>query len=120
MAEIQSELLRCRKWIEAALEYSSGTHEFVDVVDGVLTGKMQLWPGERGCLVTEIVSYPRKKVLHIFLAGGKLDQLLDMYDAVSAFGQMNGCDRMTLAGRPGWRKVLPEWSRDFTVLGIDL
>ena len=73
-----NELERCRPWIEAALEYSGGTHNFEDVAKGILEGNMQLWPTPRGCIVTEIVVYPRKKVLNVFLGGGELDQLLDM------------------------------------------
>lgn len=115
-----NEIERCRKWIEDALEYSGGTHDFEDVVDGIRAGTMQLWPAPKGCVVTEIVSYPKKKVIHIFLAGGELDQILDMYDDVSEFGRSNGCVKMTLAGRRGWKKVLSDWKEQFIVLGIDI
>ena len=74
-----NELERCRPWIEAALEYSGGTHEFEDVAKGIVEGRMQLWPSPRGCIVTEIVVYPKKKTLNVFLGGGELDQLLDMH-----------------------------------------
>ena len=49
---------------------------------------MQLWQGPRGCIVTEIVVYPRKKVLNLFLAGGELDQIVDMNDDITAGVQM--------------------------------
>ena len=57
---------RCRPWIEAALEYSGGTHTFEDISEGIQDGRMQLWPATRGCIVTEIVVYPRKKYLNVF------------------------------------------------------
>ena len=101
-----TELERCRPWIEAALEYSGGTHTFDDVVDGVTSGRMQLWPAPRGCAVTEIVLYPRKKVLHVFLAGGDMDQILDMIDSAAAWGRTQDCTALTLAGRLGWQRVL--------------
>ena len=95
-----------RKHIEAALEYSGGTHDFDDVRDGILSGKMQLWPGERSAVVTEIVEYAKKRTLHVFLAGGDLDELLGgMGDAI-AWGRAQGCNAMTLSGRRGWEKVL--------------
>lgn len=100
------ELLRCRPWIEDALEYSNGTHTFADVVAGIGSGRMQFWPAERGCAVTEIVVYPKKKVLHVFLSGGELDQILDGIDSVVAWGKGQGCASMTIAGRPGWQRVL--------------
>ena len=101
-----TELERCRPWIEAALEYSGGTHTFDDVVDGVTSGRMQLWPAPRGCATTEIVLYPRKKVLHVFLAAGEMDQLFDMIDDATKWAEERGCTAMTLAGRPGWQRAM--------------
>lgn len=95
-----------RAHIEAALEYSGGTHSFDDVRDSILSGKMQLWAGPRGCAVTEVVDYPRKRVLHCFLAGGDLDQILDMTDSAIEWGKAQGCESITLSGRMGWLRVL--------------
>ena len=75
---LSNDLEKCRPWIEAALEYTGGTHYFDDIVESIAKGTMQLWAAPRGCIVTEIVIYPRKKVLNIFLAGGELEQILDM------------------------------------------
>ena len=101
-----SELDRCRPWIEDALEYCNGTHSYEDVVQSISEGRMQLWPAPSGCMVTEIVIYPRKKVLNIFLAGGELDQLLDMNSDMNAWAKQQGCTGGTLTGRVGWKKVL--------------
>ena len=101
-----NELERCRPWIEAALEYSGGTHNFDDVVSGLAEGKMQLWPAPKGCIVTEIVVYPRKKVLNVFLGGGELDQLMDMHKDVIAWSKAQGCEAVTITGRYGWKKPL--------------
>lgn len=104
-----SELERCRPWIEAALEYSGGTHAWDDIVAGIRSGHMQLWPGPRGCLVTEIVAYPRKRVLNVFLGGGQLEQLVEMAADVEAWALAQGCDGATIAGRPGWQRVFKGW-----------
>lgn len=100
------ELERCKPWIEAALEYCNGTYLWEDVVQNIAEEKMQFWPAPRGCMVTEIVVYPRKKVLNIFLAGGELDQLVDMYDDMNAWAKAQGCTGGTMTGRVGWKKVL--------------
>ena len=115
---VLNELLRCREWIESALGYSGGTHIFEDIVQGVLEGKMQLWTGETGCAVTEIIVYPRKKVLHVFLAGGDMSQIIDFEASALEFGRINGCTTMTLAGRKGWTKVLDKhgWKESFVVM----
>lgn len=103
-----AELLRCRSWIEDALAYSGGTHTFEDVVAGITESRMQFWPAPRGCAVTEIVVYPKKRVLHVFLAGGEMDQILDMIDSAVEWSKAQGCTSMTIAGRHGWRRVLAE------------
>ena len=116
--DILSQLQRCRGWIESALAYSGGTHEYRDIVDGVLEGRMQLWAGDSGCAVTEISVYPKKKVLHVFLAAGDMDQIIDFQDSAIQFAKMNGCDSMTIAGRSGWKRVLDkhDWREQFVVL----
>ena len=67
---------------------------------------MQLWPSPRGCIVTEIVVYPRKKALNVFLGGGELDQLLDMHNDVTDWAKSYGCEALTITGRFGWKKPL--------------
>ena len=100
------ELERCKPWIEAALEYCNGTYLWEDVVQNIAEEKMQFWPAPRGCMVTEIVVYPRKKYLNLFLAGGELDQLLDMNESITAWAKQWGCDGGMMSGRSGWKKPL--------------
>lgn len=95
-----------RGLIESALAYSGGTHTFEDVAELVATGRAQLWPAPRGVAITEIVLYPRKRVLHCFLAAGELDQILDMIDSAVAWGRTQNCTSLTLTGRHGWQRVL--------------
>ena len=96
----------CREWIEAALEYSGGTHDFSDIVEGISSGTMQLWPAPKGCIVTEIVIYPKKKVLNVFLGGGELEQIMDMHIDVINWAKAQGCSALTMTGRLGWKKPL--------------
>lgn len=95
-----------RQHIEAALEYGGNTHTFDDVRDMIIAGRLQLWHGDRACAVTEIIEYPRKKVLHCFLAGGDMDQIIDMIDSAIKWGKTQGCESLTLSGRMGWQRAL--------------
>ena len=115
---VDNQLLRCREWIEAALEYTGGTHDFIDIRNAVQNGSMQLWASEDSCAVTEIIVYPKKKVLHVFLAGGTIDGIIDMQKSAAEWGKMYGCSEMTIAGRQGWSKVLKShgWRTAFTVM----
>ena len=116
------ELERCREWIEAALAYSGGTHDFEDVCQAIVEGKMQLWAGDKACAVTEIIVYPSKKVLHVILAGGDMDQILDMQESAEAWGKAQGCSSMTIAGRQGWKRVLADYGYEqmFVTLGKEI
>ena len=100
-----TEIDRCRPWIEAALEYSGGTHEFEDIVEGIQSGRMQFWPAPRGCLVTELVAFPKKKTINVFLGGGELEQLRDMHADVIAWAKTQGCSAATISGRAGWARA---------------
>jgi hypothetical protein len=95
-----------RKHIEAALKYSGGTHNFDDVRAAILESRMQLWPTANSCAVTEIVEYARKKVLHVFLAGGDMDEVVGGIEIVADWGRAQGCQSMTMSGRRGWERVL--------------
>jgi hypothetical protein len=95
-----------RHHIEAALAHGGDTHTFDDVAAMIMDGRLQLWHGPNGCAVTEIIVYPQKKVLHCFLAGGEMAQILDMIESAVAWGKTQGCVALTLSGRLGWGKVL--------------
>ena len=113
----QEHLDRLRHHVEAALEYSGGTHNFDDIVEMVQCNQLQLWPAKDSVVLTEIIVYPRLKNLHYFLAGGDLDELSRMRPMIESWGKSLGCTRVTLAGRRGWQKSFlkdegysPQWS----------
>lgn len=110
-------LTRLRRHVEAALEYSGGTHNFDDIAEMVKDGRLQLWPASNSVVLTEIIVYPRLKNLHYFLAGGDLDELSRMRPLIESWGKSVGCTRVTLAGRRGWANTFlkdegyrPQWS----------
>jgi hypothetical protein len=112
------EMDKYRDLIESALAYSGGTHDYGDVVDAVIAGRMQIWPAPRGVAITEIIEYPRKKALHVFLAAGEMDQLIAMVASAEAWGFAQGCKYVTMAGRKGWSRVLAKhgWSETMAVM----
>lgn len=105
-----TELERCRPWIEAALEYNGGTHTFDDIVADLQADLAQFWPAPNGCFITQIITFPRKKVLFFFLGGGDLAQLADMHDTVLSWGKAQGCTAAMLSGRKGWERTLKQLS----------
>jgi hypothetical protein len=117
------QLERLRHHVEAALEYSGGTHHFADVRKMVEQNKLQLWPAVNSVVLTEIIVYPRLKNLHYFLAGGDLDELSRMRPMIESWGKSIGCTRVSLAGRRGWAKTFLKdegYSPQWTVLAKEL
>ena len=113
------EFKRCEKWIEDALVYSHGTFTIESIFEDLMNGHLMLWPGENSAVVTQIVDYPGKKVLHIFLAGGNLEELQPMYEQIEEYAKSIGCEAVTLTGRPGWaRSFLRE--KDFIVKEVQM
>ena len=117
-----SPLQRCKPWIEAALARNGGECDFGDVEAGVASGKMQLWPAEKGCLVTELVEFPQKKLISVFLGGGDLEQLADMHKDVIAWAKTQGCSGARIIGRRGWVRAFEKygWTEKATVLAKEL
>ena len=106
--DFHKELLRVRPFLEPALPYTGGTHDYVHIVNGVLSGALQLWPTENAALITEFHNFPNKRALHIFLAGGDLNEIKSLHDDVVEFAKAAGCDGLSLTGRPGWVKALAD------------
>lgn len=70
-------------------------------------GLAQLWTGEKSAAVTEIIAYPRQKVLHLWLCGGDLREITEeMLPKAEDFARKEGCTRLTTAGRIGWDRVM--------------
>lgn len=111
---------RCRPWIEAALEYANGTATIEDIEERIADGRLQLWPAEKGCVLTEFVEFPQKTVLNIAFAGGEMGQLKDMMDSIAAFAKINGASAVTITGRPGWARVWPDFKPWHVVIGKDI
>lgn len=105
-----------RQWLQPALDRGGNTHSFEDVIAEIQAGTMQLWTGPKGAAVTMIYDFPRKRFLHVFLAGGELDQVRDFVPSMEEFGRLNGCTQMSLAGRRGWARVLEGWNPGHAVL----
>ena len=111
-----------RKYIEDALEYTKGTHTLDDIWNGVVRGDFQFWPGDKSAVITEIQIYPQTKVMHIFLAGGDLEELLEMEKSVRAYAQTIGCNSMSISGRRGWVRIFERdgWEEICTTIAKEL
>ena len=103
-----NEMTRVRPVLEPALDYGGNTHNYIDIVNGVVSGQFHVWPTPNSALITEFHNYPNKRYLHIFLAGGDLEEIKGNHDQVVEFAKTMGCSGLSLTGRPGWIKALAD------------
>ncbi len=110
---------RVRQYVLPALILAA-THDEADVLIGILEGYYQLWPGQESAIVTEIRTYPRMKVIHFWLVGGDLNEVLGMEEPIIRWARGVGCTRATAAGRKGWARTLKHWTFHTTTLFRDI
>ena len=107
---------RCRKWITDALRYAHNSHTYEQVIDIVKRGDAQLWALKDSAIVTEIVSYPQRRTLRFWLAGGNLKTLLEVEPKIRKWSILYRCEAVEIIGRKGWEKVLKDYEPTAIVL----
>ena len=106
--------------VARAIEYQD-THSLGDVARAIIDGEAQHWRGERSEIITEIKSFPMMKVCRVWLAGGDMTELVDvMLPDVEAWAKENGCARVEIVGRKGWKRALPNYREPYAVLHKEL
>ena len=108
-------------------ERSEGEMEPDDYLETLTQGAMQLWIATEEknitlAMVTQIISYPQKKVLRVIAISGEkfIEAHSQFNDMVEAFAIRVGCSSMELWGRKGWKKMLPDWKDSYIVFTKDL
>ena len=100
---------RVLQLLDEALAHCQGTHTLEDVRQGIAKGALQLWIGERSVAVTELVNYPQRRVLNVFLAAGEHDDMAACMPGVEAFARGVGASALMMAGRvarrTGWDRL---------------
>jgi hypothetical protein len=104
--------------LRKALLHAGATHSFGDVMCAMQRGTAQGWGTSEAALVTEVISYPQRRVGRIWLAAGSLAEVIDLAEGpVSDFAREEGCDAAEILGREGWARILePRGWRKVAVL----
>lgn len=81
----------------------------------------QFWPLPNAAIVTTVDTHPTGfKVLHGWLSGGDLNEIVQFEPLIVKWAKEIGCNRVTLAGRKGWRRAMPGYTEMATILGKDI
>jgi hypothetical protein len=108
--------------LEKALAYAGDTHTISDIGEGIIRGRFQYFGDDDAGVITELLVYPQRRSLHVFLVCGELDAVMAFQPQLIKFARDNGCDTMTCTGRKGWQKVLPQhgWHEVATTFAMDV
>lgn len=105
----------CEPFIKAALEHAHGSHTMADVFASVIRGDAQFWFGKDAGLVTEIISYPRRRTLRFWLAGGNIETLKELEERAIEWSKGYNCVACEIIGRRGWVRALDGYEEAATV-----
>mgnify|MGYP003407453311 CR=1 FL=1 len=101
-------------YIEQGLEHADGKYILLDIKKLIEHELLILWvvyndKEDRavGCLLTEILQYPQKKCLSIFLAAGEdFNFIWGFFPQLEEYATKLQCKTIEFYGRPGWEKKL--------------
>ena len=95
-----------------AVQRSNGAHNIEDIKKKCLSGDFILWMANNlgAAVILAVSDYPKGKQCDIVMMGGDgfnswFAELADIEDWIKRIG----CKRITLTGRKGWLRVLPDY-----------
>jgi hypothetical protein len=110
---------RIEGWIEKAIMYGGGVTIFPrDVYDGLMNRNMKLWLAvsdegtPHACCVTQMVTYPRMRLLHILVVAGRehgMQNWIHFVTEIEKFARTLDCEGMEFGGRGGWTRTMIEY-----------
>ena len=109
-------------WVIPALDRGSRRDGVADIYDAISQKNMVAFvayqDGEATAVcICEIISYPAKKTLRlVILVGQRREDWLHHLAHIEAFGRERDCQTIEAWGRPGWERVLPDWTKTHILL----
>ena len=114
----QQELERCKKYLLPVFDKFE-TYNWEDVVENVRQARWYLLALPNSALLIEFLEYPRKRILYVLAAGGKLEEIVKAESDVISIGKSKECDSIEIRGRLGFEKVTSKikgWGKQYTVI----
>lgn len=108
-------------FVRAAIPRVCGRMTAGDVLIGCLQGRMGLWLiGPRGgpvqgIGVTEVLTFPQKKVLFVMIYSGEREHAMPLWPKVETHAREMGCVEVQIAGPRAWKRIFPEYEEQYTV-----
>lgn len=96
--------------IAHALVYGGNTHNFDDIVAGVLANHYEVLYNDHAIAICEREFYASVRFYHVFVAAGTLDAVLALQEQMLERARAHNCTKLTMFGRFGWKRVLSSHS----------
>ena len=118
----QQELERCKKYLLPVFD-KFDTYNWEDVVENVRQARWYLLALPNSALLIEFLEYPRKRILYVLAAGGKLEEIIKAESDVISIGKSKECNSIEIRGRLGFEKVTSKikgWKKQYTVISKNI
>lgn len=108
-------------YLQVSEKWTRGRAKVDDLLEFILTGRMQLWvvldqDHVYGHLITEIKQYPQCKMFVVQYCAMKphiLEMVEDkMQELAERYAKETGCAGIEFTGRPGWTKSMKKYGYD--------
>jgi hypothetical protein len=110
-AAVLKEWPQAKPWLEQAFEHSEGDTAEAHL-PALLSDQEQLWHIHgKAWALTAMYEGKRGRLFQCIALGGKeMDAWFPAFvDRAEHWAKEQGCKRVLVAGRPGWRKALPNY-----------
>ena len=112
--------------IERSAARAEGELTPADYLAFLINGQMHLWVAIEdknviAAMVTQVIVYPRKRVLRIIAIGGEgMERWKQFFPMLENFAASLNCTSLEAWGRKGWKKILKDWKSSYIVYTYDL
>jgi hypothetical protein len=115
-------LLSWRSNIEKAMKAADWSHTFDDITYMVLSGQLEFHDFEDCYCLTQITVFPQFKLYHFMLAGGNLEEIINLTEHFKAKARALDCKYLSFSGRKGFEPVLSKagWTHRFTTMWLEV
>ena len=94
--------------LRRALRAGGDTHTVDDLFSEIASGHKQSFAYGSTWAITQVLDFPRKRVLELFMVVGKGDELSLLEGEIIKYAESIGADFIKTQGRVGWRRRAKE------------
>jgi hypothetical protein len=85
-----------------ALERMGGVYTVSDILAAIAEGRMQSFADGDSWAITQVVAYPRARMLDVLMAIGDLESCRRLHDRIIQYAKDNDISLIQAYGRRGW------------------